>query len=86
MTMQSTLSGERPVTVAGLMVGAAGIAVLWASGVEVPVAIPPGLVIDRDTLSTIIGTWIQIIGVLTALIAGVIVTRNNYRKPAQARQ
>jgi hypothetical protein len=41
---------------------------------------------DRDTLSTIIGTWIEMIGVLTALIAGVIATRNNYRKPTQARQ
>jgi hypothetical protein len=27
-----------------------------------------------------IGTWIQLIGVLTALIAGVITTRANYRK------
>jgi len=42
--------------------------------------------IERDTLGTIIGTWIQMIGVLTALIAGVIATRNNYRKPTQARQ
>jgi hypothetical protein len=42
--------------------------------------------VDRDTLGTIIGTWIQMIGVLTALIAGVIATRNNYRKPTQARQ
>ncbi|MPZ89301.1 MAG: hypothetical protein GEU81_14785 [Nitriliruptorales bacterium] len=31
-----------------------------------------------------IGTWIQMIGVLTALIAGVIATRANYRKVAQA--
>ena len=45
MTVQRTLSGEQMVTVAGLVVGAAGIAVLWASGVEFPVAIPPGLVI-----------------------------------------
>jgi hypothetical protein len=135
------LSGERTVTVVGLVAGAAGIAILWASGVEFPVAIPPGLVIllvgalfvglapwrwapgvgaflgsfvtlgflisgglpnlvggdgntffgtpnpiGRDTLGTIIGTWIQMIGVLTALIAGVIAARNNYRKPTQARQ
>jgi hypothetical protein len=142
MTVQRrTLSGERALTVAGLVVGAAGIAVLWASGVEFPVAIPPGLVIllvgalfvgvapwrwatgvgaflglfvtfgflvsggmpnlvggdgntffgtpnpiESDTLGTIIGTWIQMIGVLTALIAGVIATRNNYRKPTHARQ
>jgi hypothetical protein len=35
--------------------------------------------IERDTLGTIIGTWIQMIGVLTALIAGMIATRNSYR-------
>ena len=141
MTVQRKLSGERALTVAGLVVGGAGIAILWASGVEFPVTIPPGLVIllagalfvglapwrwatgvgafmglfvtlgflisggipnllggdgssffgtpnpvDRDTLGTVIGTWIQMIGVLTALVAGVIATRNNYRKPAQARQ
>ena len=138
MTVHRTLLGGRALTVAGLVVGAAGIAVLWASGVEFPVAIPPGLVIlllgalfvevvpwrwvtgvgaflglfvtlgflisggipnlvggdgttvfgtanpvDRDTLSTIVGTWIQMIGVLTALVAGVIATRANYRSPAQ---
>src|ERR671917_2896598 len=120
------LSGERAVTVVGLVAGGAGIAVLWASGFEFPVAIPPGLVIllvgalfvglapwrwatgvgaflglfvivgflisggipnlvggdgsaffgtpnpiDRDTLGTILGTWIQTIGALIALIAGV---------------
>jgi hypothetical protein len=135
------LSGERAVTVMGLVAGGVGIAILWASGVEFPVAIPPGLVIllvgalfvglapwrwvpvvgaflglfvtlgflvsggipnlvggdgstffgtpnpiGRDTLGTIIGTWIQMIGVLTALIASVRATRNNYRKPTQAQQ
>jgi hypothetical protein len=45
MAVQRTLSGERAVTVVGLVVGAAGIAVLWASGVEFPLAFPPGLVI-----------------------------------------
>ena len=124
-------------TVAGLVAGGAGVAVLWASGVEFPFAIPPGLVIllagalfvglapwrwatgvgafmglfvtcgflisggvpnflgadgstlfgtpnpvDRDTLGTVVGTWSQMLGVLTALIAGVVATRNNYRKPA----
>ena len=45
MTVHRTSSGGRAVTLAGLVIGAAGIAVLWASGVEFPVAIPPGLVI-----------------------------------------
>jgi hypothetical protein len=38
-------SMARMVTVAGLVLGAAGIAVLWAAGVQFPVAIPPGIVI-----------------------------------------
>jgi hypothetical protein len=36
---------NRTVLVSGLLVGAAGIALLWAAGVDFPVAIPPGLVI-----------------------------------------
>src|SRR4051794_24052263 len=36
---------QRQLTVAGLVVGAAGIAGLWAAGVDFPVAVPPGLVI-----------------------------------------
>ncbi|MBC2932885.1 hypothetical protein [Nocardioides sp. zg-1228] len=36
---------NRAVLVAGLVIGAAGIAILWAAGVEFPVAVPPGLVI-----------------------------------------
>jgi hypothetical protein len=46
---------------------------------------PPNLV-GRDGTSVAIGTWIQMAGVLTALIAGVIATRANYRKPTKARQ
>ena len=133
--MNGTSPRARSVTVAGLVTGAIGIGVLWASGVEFPFAIPPGLVIllsgalfvglspwrwatgvgaflglfvtlgflvsgglpnligsdgstlfgtpnpvDRDTLGTLVGTWLQVTGVLTALIAGVIATRSNYRK------
>ncbi len=140
MHAQRSLSGPRAVTVVGLMVGALGIAILWASGVAFPIYPPPGIVIllagalfvglapwrwapgvgaflglfvtlgflisggipnlvggdgrtffgtpnpvDRDTLRTVIGTWIQLIGVLTALIAGGLATRNNYRTPPQAR-
>jgi hypothetical protein len=33
----------RPVTVVGLVVGAVGIAILWAAGVEFPIYPPPGI-------------------------------------------
>jgi hypothetical protein len=125
MNGQRSWSGPRAATVAGLAVGASGIATLWASGVEFPIYPPPGIVIllagaifvalapwrwapavgaflglfvtvgfvasggppnlfGRDGTSVAIGTWIQLIGVLTALIAGVIATRINYRKQPQA--
>jgi hypothetical protein len=45
---------------------------------------PPNLV-GRDGTSVAIGTWIQMAGVLTALVAGVIATQANYRKQAHAR-
>src|SRR5918992_327760 len=128
MTVQRILSGPRAATVAGLVGGALGIAILWASGVKFPFAIPPGLVIllagalfvglasrpwvpgvgaflglfvtvgflisptglsnlaGEAGTSVAIGQGIQVIGVLTALIAGVIATRANYRKQAQASQ
>ena len=125
MNGQRSWSGPRAATVAGLAVGASGIATLWASGVEFPIYPPPGIVIllagailvalapwswapavgaflglfvtvgfvasggppnlvGRDGTSVAIGTWIQLIGVLTALLAGVIATRANYRKQPQA--
>lgn len=127
MNGQSRLSGPRAATVVGLVAGAVGIAVLWASGVEFPIYPPPGIpillagailvglatwpwapgvgaflglfvtvgfvvsggppnLVGRDGTIVAIGTWIQMTGVLTALIAGVIATRANYRKQAQARQ
>jgi hypothetical protein len=127
MNGQSRWSGPRAATVVGLAVGAVGIAVLWAAGVEFPIYPPPGILIllagaifvglapwpwtpavgaflglfvtvgfvasggppnlvGRDGTSVAIGTWIQMAGVLTALIAGVIATRANYRKPTKARQ
>jgi hypothetical protein len=123
MHAQSRLSGPRAATVAGLVVGALGIAILWASGVEFPIYPPPGIIIllagaifvtlapwpwapavgafmglfvtvgfvvsggppnlvGRDGTRVAIGTWIQMTGVLTALIAGVIATRANYRTQA----
>jgi hypothetical protein len=127
MNGQSRLSGPRAATVVGLVAGAVGIAILWASGVEFPIYPPPGIpillagaifvalatwpwapgvgaflglfvtvgfvvsggppnLVGRDGTIVAIGTWIQMTGVLTALIAGIIATRTNYRKQAQARQ
>jgi hypothetical protein len=127
MNVRSTWSGPRAATVAGLVVGAVGIAILWASGVEFPIYPPPGIIIllagaifvgltswpwapavgaflglfitvgfvasggppsllGQDGTGVAIGTWIQMAGVLTALVAGVIATRANYREQAQARQ
>jgi hypothetical protein len=127
MNARSTWSGPRAATVAGLVVGAVGIAILWASGVEFPFYPPPGMIIllagaifvgltpwpwapavgaflglfmivgfvasggppslfGQDGTGVAIGSWIQMAGVLTALAAGVIATRANYREPAQARR
>jgi hypothetical protein len=110
----------------GLVAGAVGIAILWASGVEFPIYPPPGIVIllagaifvslaswpwapavgaflglfvtvgflvsggppnlvGREGASVAIGSWIQMVGVLTALVAGVMATRANNRDQAQAR-
>lgn len=37
--------GTRKAVVAGLLLGSAGIALLWAGGVDFPVAVPPGMLI-----------------------------------------
>jgi hypothetical protein len=118
-------STARAVTVAGLVVGALGIAFLWAAGVAFPVYPPPGLGIllagavfvvlapwrwgpgvgaflglfvtvgflisptglpnlsGRAGTSVQVGQVLQVIGVVTALIAGVIATRDNYQKGAR---
>ena len=119
----SPFVGPRGTTMVGLVVGAFGIAILWASGVEFPFYPPPGIVIlvagtvfvalarrpwapavgaflglfvtvgflisptglsnltGEAGTSVAIGQGIQLVGVLTALIAGVVATRANYRKP-----
>ncbi len=126
MNTQRSLTRPRTVTVLGLTVGALGIAILWASGVQFPIYPPPGIVIllagalfvglapwrwapgvgaflglfvfagflisptglsnlfGQAGTSVAIGQGIQVIGVLTALLAGVITTRANYRNQAQA--
>jgi hypothetical protein len=125
MNTQRLVFGPRVITIAGLVVGALGIAILWASGVEFPIYPPPGIIIllagalfvglapwrwvpgvgallglfvmvgflisptglpnlfGRAGTSIAIGQGIQVIGVLTALIAGVIATWANYQKQAQ---
>jgi hypothetical protein len=45
MNTQRSLTRPRAVTVLGLVVGALGIAILWASGVAFPIYPPPGIVI-----------------------------------------
>jgi hypothetical protein len=114
-------------TIVGLLVGAIGISILWASGVEFPVYPPPGIIIllagalfvglgrwlwapgvgallglfvtvgflisptglsnlaDDAGTSVAIGQGTQVIGVVAALIAGVIATRANYRNLARGR-
>ena len=120
------LTRSRAVTVLGLLVGALGIAILWASGVEFPIYPPPGIVIllagaafvalapwrwapgvgaflglfvlvgflisptglpnlfGEEGTGVATGQGLQLVGVLTALVAGMIATRANYRKQARA--
>jgi hypothetical protein len=119
---RGALSGPRAATVAGLVVGAVGIGILWAAGVDFPVYPPPGMVIlvagalfvglapwrwvpgvgaflglfvtvgflasptGRTNLvgdagvSVAVGQAIQVVGVVTALVAGVVATRASYRR------
>jgi hypothetical protein len=114
--------------VVGLVVGALGIAILWASGVEFPIYPPPGIIIlltgalfvglapwrwapgvgaflglfvfagflisplgiphilGEYGMAKQIGQAIQVIGVVIAMVAGVIAMWANYRKQAQAFQ
>jgi hypothetical protein len=45
MSSFSAWAPARAATVAGQIVGAAGIAILWAAGLAFPFAVPPGIVI-----------------------------------------
>jgi len=112
-------------TVVGLLVGALGIAFLWAAGVRFPIYPPPGLgillagavfvvlapwrwapgvgafmglfvlvgmlisptglpnLVGQAGASVQIGQAIQVVGVRTALIAGVVATRDNDQRQGQ---
>lgn len=125
MAGTSSLSGPRLFTAVGLVVGAIGIAILWASGVEFPIYPPPGILIltaglvfvlvapwrwaplvgaglglfvivgflisptGIDNLtgtsgaSVAIGSAIQLIGVLTATVAGVLAFTRSRSKVAK---
>jgi len=55
----------RAVLAGGLLVGALGIAILWAAGVDFPVAVPPGLVILGIGAAVVLGfrtAWADAIG------------------------
>jgi hypothetical protein len=127
MNAASSFFGPRAATIVGLLVGATGIAILWATGVEFPVYRPPGIVIlvagsefvalarwarapavgaflglfvavgfliSPTGLSNLIGEAgtgaaigqaIQVIGVITAMVAGVVATRANYGRSRSRR-
>jgi hypothetical protein len=127
MNAKGSSLGPRTATIVGLVVGAFGIAILWASGVEFPFYPPPGIIIlvagavfvvlirwpwapavgallglfvtvgflisptgvnnltGKAGTGVAIGQGIQLIGVLTALIAGVIATRPKYRRAISRR-
>ena len=126
--MKETKSLAHLVTIGGLVAGAIGISILWASGEEFPIYPPPGIVIllvgvvvmvvapwrwtpaigafmglfvtvgfllegivsgggfaalaGDAGVGRAIGQATEVVGVVTALIAGVIATRANYRTPA----
>lgn len=127
MIGRRAFSGAWAATLAGLLIGAAGIGILWASGIVFPFYPPPGIVIllvgaiivglapwrwvpivgtllgafilvgflisptglsnlsGGAGTSVAIGQGIQVIGALLALIAGVVATVVNRRRPTPMR-
>lgn len=130
MGRKLTVRSPRGATVIGLVIGAIGIAMLWAAGVEFPFYPPPGLlillagavfvavgpwrwaplvglalglfVLGGFILSSVrsgagtgnllgaagiggtVGTLIQLLGVITAIVAGVIATRREWQASASS--
>ena len=70
---------DRRSTIAGLLVGAAGIAMLWAAGVAFPVVVPPGiviLVVGAAVVATVRRPWASAVGAGLGLfvIAGFLIS------------
>lgn len=60
----------RAAVVAGLVVGAVGIALLWAGGVDFPVAVPPGLIIlgvAAVVVAVVRRRWTAVLGCVVGL-------------------
>ena len=73
---------SRTVLVAGLLVGAVGIAILWAAGVRFPVAVPPGMVILLVGAAVVAGfrkRWADAVGAVLGLfvVAGFLLSGVN---------
>ena len=71
----SALSNARRLCIIGLSAGAVGIAILYVSGVEMPV-VPPGLVllvVAAVAVANARGRWVVIVGTVVAIaeIAGI---------------
>lgn len=65
---------QRSLLVLALLVGAFGIAILWAAGVEFPVAVPPGLLIlsaGALLVATVRARWADAVGGLLGLFVTV---------------
>jgi hypothetical protein len=119
MNKRTPLSPAGKLTVVGLIGAAAGIVILYVSGIAFP-TVPPGLVIllaaaalvgfapwrwipaagafvglfitvgfvasgsvphlvEAGRPAVMAGTWVQLLGLLTGLVAGVVATLQNYR-------
>jgi len=115
MSNRTPVSPARRATAGGLIVAAAGIAILYVSGVAMPI-VPPGLVLlvvgaiivatvrrrwalvvgllvalaeiigffasgsaaaltDLTSVSVLAGTWIRLLGLVVAIVAGLLAAR-----------
>lgn len=78
-----SLTARRLVTAVGLLVGALGIAILWAAGVTFPVAVPPGILILGAAAALVLlvrRRWSLVVGALTGLfvLGGFIISPDGF--------